>query len=261
MSHPGRTASQPQYLVFLVVSHVRMPDTERRKSVTSLRHGRHESRTTGHVTSEEKSNSEEDRRKEEIAQKKELYDEHFLKIWTDGRTDGQYNCLDVSRMCISSCHCCSMRLAEYWNRTAVTAASFNGNVCSNKAPNYAALRILLYTPRNKTGHPQFPLVCTQQIPTVDYVIAVSFLISWYLLCESPNHSTVPILSLMNPDHVVTLHSLQSNFRLFQSKCLFITNSLFGILDAKCVKVYHFFQTCYRNHLSYFPSFYPAVNAA
>lgn len=64
-----------------------MPDTERRKSVTSLRHGRHESRTTGHVTSEEKSNSEEDRRKEEIAQKKELYDEHFLKIWTDGRTD------------------------------------------------------------------------------------------------------------------------------------------------------------------------------
>jgi len=66
-----------------------MPDTERRKTATSLRHGTHESRTTGHVTSEERRNSEEDRRNEEIAQrkkekKKELYEEHLLKIWTDG---------------------------------------------------------------------------------------------------------------------------------------------------------------------------------
>jgi hypothetical protein len=59
-----------------------MPDTERPKSATSLRHGRHESRTTGQVTSE-KSNSEEDRRKEEIAQKKN----YMTNIsWRYGRT-------------------------------------------------------------------------------------------------------------------------------------------------------------------------------
>jgi hypothetical protein len=61
-----------------------MPDTERRKSTTSLRHGRHELRTTGHVTSEKKSNSEEDRRKEEIAQKEMNYMTSIS--WRYGRT-------------------------------------------------------------------------------------------------------------------------------------------------------------------------------
>lgn len=181
-----------------------MPDTERRKTATSLRHGTHESRTTGHVTSEERRNSEEDRRNEEIAQrkkkKKELYEEHLLKIWTDGTT------------VLMSLACVSVPVTAgpwAWRNigTEVTAASFNGNVRSNKAPNYAALRILLYTPRNKTGHLQFPLR-TQQIPTNNYVFTATFLISWYLLCESLNHRTVPMLSLMNPVHMVTLHSLQ-----------------------------------------------------
>jgi len=61
-----------------------MSDTERRKSATSLRLGTHDSRTTGHVTSEEKRNSEEDRRNEEIAQKKRNYMRNIS--WRYGRT-------------------------------------------------------------------------------------------------------------------------------------------------------------------------------
>ena len=133
---------------------LRTLDAERRQSGTSLRHSRQESRTTGHATSEEKSNSEEGRRGKNLRKKKGNYiTKNSLRYGKVGTT-----------VWMSFAWVSVTVPAVPWGRqnigTEVTAASFNGDVCSNRAPNYAALRILLYTQRNKTGRLQFPLVST-----------------------------------------------------------------------------------------------------